>query len=560
MTIPSALDFLFPEGYVPWYALPDPGVAPTTITVMETINMASDFIIDAGEVLFASDGATTIASSWDMPYVTNNGVMWVQHSNASVTGISSGNINVFVNNGTLNAFSANNNATGAYFGSWGVMQNSGTVRAISYSGDATAYITWSSDAWDRDNESNNTGTIEAWSGLGNATAVHLVNAGNYLNTGTILATGKNNATAFETSGHNSIITNSGLIEAITDGTNASIAIHNSWATEMTIVNSGTIRGDYAVYADLAYNDPIRINNEIAGVIEGDIFLNNTPSVIINNGQIVGNISTGSGTDSFDSINGTFTGVLDLGQGDDIADMGSTDDIVIGGRGNDTLRGHDGDDTLDGGANNDLLFGGAGDDILIGQTGDDFLDGGEGTNYAVYNGTQANYTITDGGNGTWTITGEGTDTLINIQYARFTDGDVELPNNEPVFTEGDDVINGTEGDDVYNTLGGDDIVNGFGGNDTFNGGTGNDTLDGGAGNDTLRGDEGADRFVFEAGGGNDVIIDWVDGDDFLDLTSFGVSDAMDYAAQAGSDVVFTFGTDVITIENVTILEISDSVLI
>ena len=97
---------------------------------------------------------------------------------------------------------------------------------------------------------------------------------------------------------------------------------------------------------------------------------------------------------------------------------------------------------------DVIHGGAGDDILIGQTGDDFLDGGEGTNYASYNGAQASYTIVDNGNGSWTITGEGTDTLTNIQYARFTDGDVELPNNEPVFTEGDDVISGTQGDDVY----------------------------------------------------------------------------------------------------------------
>jgi len=49
--------------------------------------------------------------------------------------------------------------------------------------------------------------------------------------------------------------------------------------------------------------------------------------------------------------------------------------------------------------------------------------------------------------------------------------------------------------------------------------GNETLNGGGGYDLLQGDRGADTFVFEASSGNDVIIDWVDADDLLDLSSF-----------------------------------------
>jgi Ca2+-binding RTX toxin-like protein len=48
------------------------------------------------------------------------------------------------------------------------------------------------------------------------------------------------------------------------------------------------------------------------------------------------------------------------------------------------------------------------------------------------------------------------------------------------------------------------------------------LAGGAGNDVLRGGLGADTFVFEAGGGSDVVRDFEAGIDLLDFTAFGTS--------------------------------------
>jgi serralysin len=89
-----------------------------------------------------------------------------------------------------------------------------------------------------------------------------------------------------------------------------------------------------------------------------------------------------------------------------------------------------------------------------------------------------------------------------------------------------------------------------------GGTGGDTLrgnaianrlDGGAGNDTMTGGEGDDIFVYHFGGGADIVTDFIVGngtDDQIELIDFsGIDsfvDAMEYAAQVGSNTVFNFG--------------------
>lgn len=81
-----------------------------------------------------------------------------------------------------------------------------------------------------------------------------------------------------------------------------------------------------------------------------------------------------------------------------------------------------------------------------------------------------------------------------------------------------------------TLFGNDAANilaGGAGNDAIDGGLGNDTLIGGAGADTLTGGGGADTFLYEAlldsqGAGRDVITDFQQGSDRIDLTAIEVS--------------------------------------
>jgi Ca2+-binding RTX toxin-like protein len=78
--------------------------------------------------------------------------------------------------------------------------------------------------------------------------------------------------------------------------------------------------------------------------------------------------------------------------------------------------------------------------------------------------------------------------------------------------------------------GRDQLSGGVGNDTLTGLAGNDTLNGGAGNDSLVGGKGADAYVFDAGFGQDVIVE--------NDSSFLVSDSAIFNAQTSKQLWFT----------------------
>ena len=89
--------------------------------------------------------------------------------------------------------------------------------------------------------------------------------------------------------------------------------------------------------------------------------------------------------------------------------------VIGGSGNDKLIGNSANNSLDGGPGNDTLIGGAGNDTI---------DGGDSIDIAVYVGNRSNYAVTKGAS-SYTVTdktgADGTDTLLNVERVKFTDG-------------------------------------------------------------------------------------------------------------------------------------------
>ena len=65
--------------------------------------------------------------------------------------------------------------------------------------------------------------------------------------------------------------------------------------------------------------------------------------------------------------------------------------------------------------------------------------------------------------------------------------------------------------------GNDMFTGDAENNFLGGAAGNDTLDGGAGSDILQGGSGADIFVFGDNSGSDVVVDFEDGIDLLDVS-------------------------------------------
>ncbi|MFC6840362.1 calcium-binding protein [Xanthomonas theicola] len=88
--------------------------------------------------------------------------------------------------------------------------------------------------------------------------------------------------------------------------------------------------------------------------------------------------------------------------------------------------------------------------------------------------------------------------------------------------------------------GDDVLNGGAGDDTLTGGVGNDTLDGGVGNDT---------FVFARGFGQDVIKQYDDSSNRMDVVKFVDLNSTEVQGveRRGNDLVMRFaGGDQLTL--------------
>jgi Ca2+-binding RTX toxin-like protein len=198
-------------------------------------------------------------------------------------------------------------------------------------------------------------------------------------------------------------------------------------------------------------------------------------------------------------------------GNDLLIGGFGHDTLFGGNGDDHLLGGDGHDMLMGGPGSYTLFGGAGNDTLIGNQGADLMDGGEGSDVYMIEGAD---TIHDSGQGA----------------GDFDRAQISHPGGMAIAVghwTGVERVSGFTGNDTIDASGaqvaiildggaGNDLLIGGGGNDSLFGGAGNDRLIGGGGNDYLAGGAGADMFVFSSGFGRDVIADFVQGDDRIEL--------------------------------------------
>ena len=220
------------------------------------------------------------------------------------------------------------------------------------------------------------------------------------------------------------------------------------------------------------------------------------------------------TDGDDSVVGYHLPERILGMaGNDTISGGGGADTLIGGTGDDHLHGGEGNDRLFGQAGDDFVWGDSGNDVLAGQIGNDILHGGEG-NDRLFGGYQ-NDTLIGGEGRDWVSGGSGDDIL-------------EGGRDNDVLTgfHGNDTLRGDEGNDRLRAGQGDDTLEGGPGNDTLQGAGGDDLLNGGGGNDAFYGNAGADVFVFDRGNGHDVIRDFADGEDIIDLTAFGLVNGLD----------------------------------
>ena len=212
-----------------------------------------------------------------------------------------------------------------------------------------------------------------------------------------------------------------------------------------------------------------------------------------------------------------------------------------------------------------MNGGAGNDLIKGGHGNDAIDGGSGVDTVDYAGFGGNATVNLNGGGSSSGGGDN-DSIVgveNIVGGNFADrlsatpgasvvhggsgGDTifGLGGADELFGEdGNDKLQGGDGDDILRGDDGRDSLTGgagadqlFGGDDLDRmvGGSGDDVLVGGAGRDILRGDSigvtgGSDLFDFNAisdsaaGRQRDIIQDFVQGEDLIDLSDIDADTA------------------------------------
>ncbi|MCJ9694596.1 metal-binding protein [Rhizobium sp. PRIMUS64] len=97
------------------------------------------------------------------------------------------------------------------------------------------------------------------------------------------------------------------------------------------------------------------------------------------------------------------------------------DVKTGG-GDDEFTGTNGNDIFDGSGGNDIINGNGGNDKLTGGAGNDAINGGAGIDTAIFSGNFANYSFAlNNGDHILTSAAEGTDTLTDVEFARFADG-------------------------------------------------------------------------------------------------------------------------------------------
>jgi Ca2+-binding RTX toxin-like protein len=229
----------------------------------------------------------------------------------------------------------------------------------------------------------------------------------------------------------------------------------------------------------------------------------------------------------------------------------TNTPIVGTDGDDYLVGDGADNLFDGGAGNDILMGDYGADTYLFELGDgqdyiqeygydiDTLRFGAGiaaSDIVLSREGNAMVFAIAGSGDRITVTNWQSDAFYRLERIEFADGTAWDTAQLDSMTAGLPFV-GTDWDDsIY----GDD------GDNILVGGAGNDMLEGGWGNDT---------YVYEAGDGNDTIVDIHYSETEIDTLRFGAGVAADdvSVSRSGSDLLLTIGA---TGETVTVAMFGD----
>ena len=358
-------------------------------------------------------------------------------------------------------------------------------------------------------------------------------------------------------GDDAAILNTGEVQGIDIGIAANLT-----DASVTVQNAGSIQGGLGVVlGNTATGTVSELVN--TGTITGiDIAIQGASGAqrVFSTGLISGNVELGGGNDLFDGLGGVVNGVILGGTGNDTLTGGMDDDRIDGGQNFDLISGYGGNDTLLGDSGLDTIYGGDGDDSIDAGTSSDFVGAGAGNDYVL--GQGGNDTIY-GFDGNDTLQGnDGTD----IVYGGNGDDDLNGGNGLDLIYGGAgndtigggtdaDTLNGGDGEDLILGWLGDDLIFGNAGHDMLDGQGGNDTLAGGWGNDTLSGGADADVFRMIRANGDDVITDFENNTDLIDVsalqTTYGAlaTGLSDYNGGALIDLTAVGGTGSIWVQGV-----------
>lgn len=294
-----------------------------------------------------------------------------------------------------------------------------------------------------------------------------------------------------------------------------------------------------------------------------IFLFAEENIVTTGNAFVFNIETGLGSSDADRAKGDvitigtgWAGTVRTGIGDDkvvvrkggveyVSTSGGDDTVVIGKHGAGIVRTGDGKDSIrtgkewvelistgDGKDTVEIGSGGAGtvrlgggrDVVKVSETDPGFglnINGGGGRDTVDFSNFATGVRFSLNLDGAWQNPGAPGGDLNAEGTGFFQETSIE---NLTGTSKGDrltgdggaNLLAGKGGNDRLFGLAGGDTLNGGGGADRLNGGGGADTLNGGGGNDTLKGGGGADTFVFAPGSGDDLVGDFMDGTDTLQI--------------------------------------------